>query len=151
MRNETLGRERLVGDVYVDRRTAFLIRSGTVGVLVGVVVGLATFMAGHEDLMPAGDHRVALAAVALAGVYAHLLTSGLRESVAAAGVAFGVGAAVCIGAWLWPVYTLGYTGALAELVGAPRLRDAVVDVLTIQLLVFGGGYLAAVTYEGVTE
>lgn len=152
MNERAVGTERLVGDVYVDRRTAFLLRTLVVGTVAGIVAGAATFVAGNIDVSPIpGYSWLPLLAVVLAGVYVHLLVDTLRESFAAAGVAFLVGGVVCIAAWIYPVFALGYTGMLAELMIAPRLRDAVVDVITLQLMLFAAGYLGAVTVFGLLE
>ncbi|MFB6236146.1 MAG: hypothetical protein ABEH81_12535 [Halopenitus sp.] len=152
MRNNTRGRRRLVGDVYVRPAVMRWIRATIIGVLTGIVGGLGTFVFSNTDVSPiAGDPKLALIPIVLSGVYAHLFAADLRESFTAAGVAFLVGAVVCIGAWVWPVYALGYTGVLAELVGAPRLRNGVVNVITIYLMVFGASYLATLSLTAVRE
>jgi len=152
MRNETRGRRRLVGDIHLRPWLVRAVRATVIGVATGVVAGLGTFVFGNSNVSPvAGSPNLALAAIALAGAYAHLLAADLRESFTTAGVAFLVGSAVCIGAWLWPVYALGYTGVLAELVGAPRFRNGVVNVITIQLMVFTASYLATLSLTAVTE
>lgn len=152
MRNDTRGRRRLVGDVYVRPVVMRWLRATAIGLLTGVVGGFGTFVFGNTDVSPiAGSPRLALVAVVLSGAYVHLFAADLRESFTAAGIAFLVGAVVCIGAWIWPVYALGYTGVLAELVGAPRLRNGVVNVITIYLMVFGASYLTTLSVTAFTE
>lgn len=152
MRNDTRGRRRLVGDIYVTPPVMRWIRATVIGLLTGIVGGLGTFVFSNADVSPvAGSPNLALLPVVLSGVYVHLFAADLRESFTAAGVAFLVGAAVCIGAWVWPVYALGYTGVLAELVGAPRLRNGVVNVITVYLMVFGASYLTTLSVTAFTE
>lgn len=152
MRNDTTGRRQLVGDVYVRPHVMRWIRATIIGALTGIVGGFGTFVFSNADLSPiAGNPTLALLAVVLSGVYVHLFAADLRESFTAAGVAFLVGAVVCIGAWVWPVYALGYTGVLAELVGAPRLRNGVVNVITVYLVVFGASYLATLSVTAFAE
>lgn len=118
---------------------------------LGVAVGVGTFLFGNTDVTPFPTRpRLALVPIALAGVYASLLARTLRESFAAA-VGFVVGTAVAITLWLTPVLALPYTGVTAELMAAPRIRDAVVDVLTVYLLIYAGSYLGTVTIGGFTE
>ena len=141
-----------IGDVAADAAAVTAVRALVVGSATGVVGGLGTFMVGNGEAFPLPESAwLALVPVALAGLYTHWLARDLRESFAAASVAFVVGCLVCIGAWLYPVYAMGYTGFLAELAGAPRLRDAVVDVFSVYLLLFGASYLAAITIDGLRE
>jgi len=135
-----------------ERRAALALRALLVGTAVGLVGGVGTYMFGNPDVTPfAGRPHLALVPVVLAGAYAQLLARSLRESFGAAAVAFVVGAAVSVLLWVSPVLLLPYSGVAAELVAAPRVRDAVVDVLTVYLLVFGGSYLATVTVAGLQE
>lgn len=152
MRNDTRGRRRLIGDVYVRPAVMRWIRAAIIGTLTGIVGGVGTFVFGNTDVSPVvGQPNLALLAIVLSGVYVHLFAADLRESFTAAGIAFLTGAIVCIGAWLWPVHALGYTGVLAELVGAPRLRDGVVNVITVYLMVFGASYLTTLSVTAYTE
>jgi hypothetical protein len=152
MRNDTRGRRHLVGDVHVSPRAMRWIRATVIGTFTGIVGGFGTFVFGNADVSPvAGDPFLALLVVVLSGVYAHVFAADLRESFTAAGIAFLVGAGVCIAAWVWPVYALGYTGVLAELVGAPRLRNGVVNVITVYLMVFGASYLTTLSVTAFAE
>lgn len=133
-------------------RLDYVVRAVVVGTAVGVVGGVGTFMFGNPDVTPFADRpALALLPVILAGVYAHLLSRTLEESFGAAVVGFVVGAAVSIALWLSPVLVLPYSGLAAELMAAPRIRDAVVDVMTVYLLLYGGAYLGAVSVGGLTD
>lgn len=133
-------------------RLELAIRAIVIGTAVGVVGGVGTFMFGNPDVTPFPTHPLLpLVPIVAAGFYAHLLARSLRESFGAAAVGFLVGSAVSIALWVSPVLLLSYTGLAAELMAAPRLRDGVVDVMTVYLVIFAGSYLATVIGGGVTE
>lgn len=121
-----------------------------VGAATGLLGGLGLYVYGRPTLSPLGPGPAPLALVALAGLYAHWFSRGLREGIGAAGVAYLFGAFVSTLLWSLPLVVLDY-GMLAGLRLQAFLRDAFADVVVVYLLVLGASYLSAVVLGQLLE
>lgn len=124
-------------------------RQAVIGSLTGIVGGMGAFMHTRAGLVPAAlDGWSGPVVIVLAGVYTYLLLPDLRGSVAAMLLAFGVGIATLVLAWIAPLWLLPYPPAARDLLLPGLLQRAVTSALSVYLLLFLGGYLTTLLVAG---
>lgn len=128
-------------------RTGWL-RILTVGIATGVVGGMGTFSYTRVDLSPFDAAWLPLVFVGLAGAYTHLLAADMRSGTIAMIVGFVVGGLTNVAAWTSPIFLLSYSGVGRDLALMAQLQQSLISLLMVYLLIYLGGYFAAVTISG---
>ncbi|MFT4933244.1 MAG: hypothetical protein ACI91T_003149, partial [Natronomonas sp.] len=131
-------------------RTGWL-RILTVGIATGVVGGMGTFSYTRVDLSPFDAAWLPLLFVGLAGAYTHLLAVDMRSGTIAMIIGFVVGGFTNIAAWTSPIFLLPYGGIARDLALMAQLQQSLISLLMVYLLIYLGGYFAAVTISGATS
>lgn len=143
--NWVSGREHDVGRLRIIATTL------AKALAVGVLGGVATFVYTRADLMTVNlDPQLVLGFVALAGVFVHMLTATLRESIRFCLVAFIIGGIVLVGVWVAPLWILPYSPAARDVLLPKLVGEAVIGgFLATYSVVFLGAYLTAVCVDAV--
>lgn len=119
-----------------------------VGTATGILGGMGTFSYTRIDLSPFDAAWLPLVFVGLAGAYTHLLAVDMRSGTIAMIVAFVVGGLTNIAAWTSPIFLLSYGGVARDLALMAQLQQSLISLLMVYLLIYLGGYFAAVTISG---
>ncbi len=123
-----------------------------IGVLTGLLGGMGAFMYSRSGLLPGGiPGWIPTGIVAVAGVYTSLLVRDVRRSVTAMLVAFGVGIATLIAAWIAPLWLLPYAPPARDLLLPGLLQRAVTTAMSSYLLLFLGGFLTTMMVAGYLD
>ena len=135
-------------DERAGRRSWRVTASLAKGVGTGVVAGMASFVYNMSDLTPVSvDPALFLVITMLAGVFAHLLSKTLRESIRVGLVGYFSGGATVVAAWIAPLWMVPYSSS-ARAVLLPKLAgEAVTAAFLVFTATFFGAYLAAVSVE----
>lgn len=121
---------------------------GFVGLVAGLLGGMGTYVFRLESLAaPWASTELMGATVVLSGAFVKLLCQNLRTSVAAFGVAWGVGVLAGLVFGVAPYYLLGIS-TMGGWVLLPTVRDVVTFALIYQFPLQVAGYLLAILYDG---
>lgn len=116
------------------------------GLSIGLLAGMGAFVYnGTQFLTFELDPRLLLVPILLAGGFARLFASSLRESVRLALGGFFLGIATFVGAWVAPLWILSYSPAARDIL-LPKLAG---NAISAGFLTFSpaylGGYLLTVS------
>lgn len=117
--------------------------------LVGALSGMGTFVYTRPLLAPWGEPLIGLAFVVAAGIYAHLLSETMRESVRVALGGAVVGIAVTVLAFAAPLWIFAI-GPARGLLLVGYLQQSMATVVVVYPLVYLGAYFVAVSADGLT-
>jgi len=118
------------------------------GSAAGVTAGMATFVYVKQGLMTANvDPVLLLGITALCGVFSHLLSGTLRESIRVGMAGFFVGTVMFVGVWIAPLWVYPYSPLVRDVLLPAELGTAIVGALIVHAGAYFGGYLAAVTAD----
>ena len=118
------------------------------GTATGVTAGMATFVYAQQELMAANvDPSLLLGLTALCGVFSHLLSNTLRESIRVGMTGFFAGVVTFVGVWIAPLWVLSYSPAKRDVLLPAELGSAIVAALIIYAAAYFGGYLAGLTTD----
>ncbi len=138
------------GNGFIDRVLAGEItRVILIGLVVGILGGMGTFVYSRPGVSPYGDSILGLVFLALAGGYTHVLARTMWESVRAMVVGFLVGMGTTILAWVLPLWLVPLHPSLRDLLIMSYLQQAVATVLMAYLLVYFAGYFLVVSIDGI--
>ena len=138
------------GNGFFDRLLAGEIaRIVLIGLVVGILGGMGTFVYSRPAVSPYGDSVLGLVFLALAGGYTHLLARTMWESVRAMVVGFVVGMATTILAWVLPLWLVPIHPSVRDLLIMSYLQQAVATVVMAYLLVYFAGYFVVVSLDGL--
>lgn len=120
-----------------------------VGLPPGAVGGLAAFVAVKDTLVPwAIPQWGAIGIVVLMGMYVHLFAGGLTTSVGGALAATAASLATHVGAWIAPLWLLGYPPGARDLLLPRFAGQAVVAWVFVFPAAFAAGYFTTVVIAG---
>ncbi|MFB6267210.1 MAG: hypothetical protein ABEI31_06090 [Halodesulfurarchaeum sp.] len=120
-----------------------------VGLVVGVLAGMGTFVFSRPSLSPTGSPWLGILLLAGAGAYAHLLSRSTWESVRGMVVGFVVGVGTTIGAWVVPLWLVPMPTAAREVLFMAYLQQALTTIFMAFVLVYFAGYFLIVSLEGI--
>lgn len=122
------------------------------GSLTGVLAGMGSFMFIKAQYMPWGLGKAwALALVAVAGVYTHLLARDLAESVGLSLVAVAVGLTFHTVAWISPLWILSYPPFARGLLLPKMVGQALMSGVFGYLGTFYASYFTAILVAGYLD
>lgn len=123
------------------------------GLSVGLLAGMGAFVYHMTQFVAVGvDGWVLLAPMALAGAFAHLFAVSLRRSIRLGLAGFFIGLIVLVGAWIAPLWILGYPPAMRDLLLLNRIGQEVVTAAVINYsAAYAGGYLFTVSVTAIWE
>lgn len=122
------------------------------GLLIGTVAGMGSFMSIKHSFMPWGVSGTwAFVLIGLSGAYVHFLSRSLSESIALSLVAFAVGVAVHVGAWIAPLWTIPYPPIARDLLLPRMLGRALTGNIFTYVITFYASYFGAVLVGGYLD
>lgn len=131
------------------RRVRSRLRLLALASLTGMVAGMGSFMSIQYAFMPWGISQTwAYVVTALAGMYTHFLAKDLSESITLALLAFFIGIAVHVGAWIAPLWLIPYPPVARDLLLPQMLGRALVGNVFVYVVTFFGSYFGAVMVGG---
>ncbi|WP_433628135.1 hypothetical protein [Halomicrococcus sp. NG-SE-24] len=133
---------------HPGRRSWSVAASLLKGVGTGLVAGMASFVYNMSDLMAVNvDPTLLLVITMLSGVFAHLLSKTLRESIRVGLVGYFSGGATIVAAWIAPLWMVPYSSGAREILLPKLAGEAVTAAFLVFTATFFGAYLAAVIVE----
>lgn len=120
-----------------------------IGLAVGILGGMGTFIYSRPLVSPFGDSIVGLVILGLAGGFTHLLARSMWESVRAMVVGFVIGVATTVLAWVAPLWIVGIHPRARDLIIMGYLQQAFATIVMAYLLVYFAGYFVVVTLDGL--
>jgi len=133
---------------YVRRKGPFVLK----GLSIGLLAGMGAFVYnGTQFLSLEITVQLLLVPMLLAGGFARLFASSLRESVRLALAGFFVGVATFVGAWVAPLWILSYSPVARDVL-LPKLAGSAISAgfLTFSPA-YLGGYLLTVSVSVLWE
>lgn len=123
------------------------------GLAVGLLAGMGAFVYHMTQFVAVDvDYRVFLAPMVAAGAFAHLFAPSLRRSVRLGLGGFFVGLVVLVGAWVAPLWILGYPPSMRDFLLLNRIGQMVVTAAVINYAAtYAGGYLFTVSIGAIWE
>lgn len=122
------------------------------GVSVGLLAGMGAFVYNMPQFLTVEvDLRVLLAPIVAAGAFAHLFAPTLRHSVRLGFVGFFVGLAVLVGAWVSPVWILGYPAGTRDFLLIDMAQKALTAAVITYSTAYASGYLLTVSVSAIWE
>lgn len=133
---------------YVQRKGPFILK----GLSIGLLAGMGAFVYNGTQFLPFEIAvQLLLVPMLLAGGFARLFASSLRESVRLALAGFFVGLATFVGAWVAPLWVLSYSPVARDVL-LPKLAGSAISAgfLTFSPA-YLGGYLLTVSVSVLWE
>jgi hypothetical protein len=119
---------------YVRRKGPFVLK----GLSIGLLAGMGAFVYNGTQFLPFEIAvQLLLVPMLLAGGFARLFASSLRESVRLALAGFFVGLATFVGAWVAPLWILSYSPVARDVL-LPKLAG---NAISAGFLTFSPAYL----------
>lgn len=119
------------------------------GLLLGVVAGMGTFMHIKNQLLPGfADRTWSVALMALAGAYSHFLARDLNDSISISLLGFLSGLGVHVLAWISPLWILAYPPLARDVILPKMIGQAITGAILVYLVTFWSAYFAAVLFAG---
>ena len=145
--------ERTLSANRIDvRRVRARLRVLAFALATGAVAGMGSFMSIKHAYMPWGVSTTwAYVVTALAGAYSHFLAEDLHESITIGLIAFFVGIAFHVGAWVAPLWTIPYPPMARDLLLPQMLGRALVGNVLVYIVTFFGSYFGAVLVGGYLD
>lgn len=120
-----------------------------IGTMTGSMSGMGTFLFVNPEVIPLGlGDNWALFIISIAGVYTHVITTDLRESVSVAIIAALVGIGVHMGVSIAPLWILPYHPIAIDILLPFMIGRAWIGGVVGSLAVFFGAYCATVLVDG---
>jgi hypothetical protein len=147
MAERTLSTNRFgVGSVVSRLRLLFI------GTLTGIMGGMGAFLFINSEFMPLGlGENWGLLIIGVAGVYTHVISADLTESIGVAIIAYTVGLGVHVGTSIAPLWILSYPPLARDLLLPSMVGQAIAGNFFGYLTMFFGSYCAAVVVDGYYE
>jgi hypothetical protein len=122
------------------------------GTFTGIMGGMGAFLFINSEFMPLGlGENWGLLVISVAGVYTHLISADLTESISIAMIAYFVGLGVHVGASIAPLWILSYPPLARDLLLPSMVGQAIAGNFFGYLTMFSGSYFAAVAFDGYYE
>lgn len=139
-----------------DDENDYLRRAGwfaAKGLSVGLLAGMGAFIYHMTQFVAVDvDHRVFLVPMVAAGAFAHLFEPSLRRSIRLGLGGFFVGLIVLVGAWIAPLWILGYPPSMRDFLLLNRIGQQVVTAAIINYAAaYSAGYLFTVSVTAIWE
>lgn len=119
---------------------------------VGVLSGMATFLAAHPEMLPDGVPAWwPTAVVVFAGAVIPVFIGSLSRSIRSALAGFAIGVGTLTVAWVAPWWVLPFVPSARKLLFLSRFGRVLVQAVSTLLLPYFTGYLTAVLVVGVLD